>query len=144
MFDLIVLLAQTVTAPPVSQGISPELLGIIITAAVSSLLGGGGGILLHRKFRGSTSIEGQPIEIIKATKPVSYDQHKALDARVGKVESKVESLESKQHEQFVSILKAGEGREQRIREAITEGDREIHRRLDALLPGIPARRKVPG
>ena len=137
------LIAQaTATAP---QSISPELLGIIITAVVTSLLGGGaGGVWLHRKFRGTTTIEGQPIEIINATKPVSYETHQALDERVSKVETKVDSLSEAQHRQFIDILKAGEGRERRILETVKAGDLEIHRRLDAMLPMIPSRRKLPG
>ena len=146
MFELIVLLAQTVTAPPVSQGISPAMVAEIIAALFGVLGVGGvaGAGIYHKVVRVKTVITGQPIEIVNATKPVSYENHQALDARVGKVEVKVESLTEMQHRQFVDIRRAGEGRERRILETVKAGDVEIHRRLDALLPVIPSRRKMPG
>lgn len=46
-----------------TNGISPETVGMIIAAMVSGLLGGGGGVLLGKRMRTSTTIEGQPVDV---------------------------------------------------------------------------------
>ena len=77
----------------------------------------------------------------KVDRPVSYDQHNSLEQRVGRIEAHLDVIQRDQANQYRQILEAGSERELRMTEAINNGLREVHHRLDGLLKGpTPPRR----
>lgn len=89
------------------------------------------------KAEGETSrevtIKNQPLQMTKTDRPVSFDQHSALDARVARIEIHLDRIERDGALQYKQLLEAGSERELRMTEVLAQGLREVHSRLDALL-----------
>lgn len=66
----------------------------------------------------------------KVDRPVSYDQHSSLEARVGRIELHLDSMQRDAAAQYKQLLEAGAARESRLTETLNEGLRAVHDRLD--------------
>ena len=76
----------------------------------------------------------------KVDRPVSFDQHSSLEARVGRIELHLDVIQRDQAQQYRQILEAGSERELRMTEVISQGLREVHARLDGIIKPHPTRR----
>ena len=130
MIDLI---ANTAAAPDAMIS-GNWIIGVL--GAVGTLLGI---ILGHAKGKAAqeVSIKDQPVRFTKDQRPVSYDQHTALDARVGRIEGHLDAIQRDAGQQYKQLLEAGAEREMRLTEFLGAGLREVHARLDALLRNMP-------
>lgn len=82
----------------------------------------------------ATLVEPVPeIPVKRVYSPPTYWQHKALEERVGKLETGMEVLRREQHEQFVQLMTAGESRKDLIFDKIDTMARAFHARVDDLL-----------
>lgn len=110
--------------------------GTMIGALIIALIGGG---VIGRKIsqQREVTIKDQPVRMMKTNRPVSYDQHSALDARVARIENHLDRIERDAAQQYKQLLEAGGERELRMTEFFGAGLREVHSRLDALLNKLP-------
>lgn len=124
------LLADAAAANPDPMISGNWILGVL--GAAGTLLGI---ILGHAKGKASqdVTIKDQPVRFTKDQRPVSFDQHSALDARVARIENHLDRIERDAGQQYKQILEAGAERELRMTEFFGAGLREMHSRLDALL-----------
>jgi hypothetical protein len=112
-----------------------------VTTFVVGIIAAIGGVWLKAKsvgkVEGETSrevtIKNQPLQMTKTDRPVSFDQHSALDARVARIEIHLDRIERDRALQYKQLLEAGSERELRMTEVLAQGLREVHSRLDALL-----------
>ena len=128
------LLADAAAANPDPMISGNWILGVL--GAAGTLLGI---ILGHAKGKASqdVTIKDQPVRFTKDQRPVSFDQHSALDARVARIENHLDRIERDAGQQYKQLLEAGAEREMRMTEFFGAGLREVHARLDALLSKLP-------
>jgi ABC-type thiamine transport system ATPase subunit len=120
-------LGNAVTPDPMISG--NWIIGVI--GAAGTLLG-----IIFGFLKGKSQevvIKDQPVRFTKDQRPVSYDQHHALDARVGRIEQHLDAIQRDQGLQYKQILEAGAERELRMTEFFGAGLREVHARLDKIL-----------
>jgi len=124
-------------------GVSGELLVKIIGALFSGFVLLMGGRAIGKKEAQGVTLQHPVPEIPfrKVSNPVSYDQHSALDARVGRIEAHLDRIERDQAMQYKQILEAGAERELRMTEAMISGLRAVHERLDQILTNRPPTRR---
>lgn len=112
-----------------------------LTGIVVAIIGAFGGIYLKARKDGENSrevtIKDQPLRMVKTDRPVSFDQHNALDARVARIENHLDRIERDAAQQYKQLLEAGGERELRMTEFFGAGLREVHARLDALMSKLP-------
>jgi hypothetical protein len=131
------LLAETAAgADPMISG--TWLVGFL--GAVGTLLGI---VMGHKNGKASQSVtlKNLPLRTLREQRPVSYDQHSALDARVGRIEAHLDVIQRDQASQYKQILEAGAERELRMTEVLNSGLREVHARLDAFMKLSPPNRR---
>lgn len=112
-----------------------------LTTFVVGIIAAIGGVWLKARSVGKAegensrevTIKNQPLQMTKTDRPVSFDQHSALDARVARIENHLDRIERDGALQYKQILEAGSERELRMTEVLSQGLREVHARLDALL-----------
>jgi hypothetical protein len=71
-----------------------------------------------------------PTRMRKVFNPPSWDQHVALERRVGVLETDLKAAEEKAAAQYLSLIEAGHARENSIKEKMDAQTRELHARLD--------------
>lgn len=127
------ILAETAAAPDAMIS-GNWIIGVL--GAVGTLLGV---ILGHAKGKAAqeVSIKDQPVRFTKDQRPVSFDQHSALDARVGRIENHLDAIQRDAGKQYQQLLEAGAAREIRLMEFMGEGLREVHARLNDLMSKLP-------
>jgi hypothetical protein len=116
-----------------------------LTAFVVAIIGALGAVWIKAKSSGraegensrEVTIKNQPLQMTKTDRPVSFDQHSALDARVARIENHLDRIERDAGQQYKQLLEAGAEREMRMTEYFGAGLREVHARLDALLNKLP-------
>jgi hypothetical protein len=81
------------------------------------------------------------VPVRKVDRPVSFDQHSALDARVARIEIHLDQIQRDQASQYRQILEAGSERELRLTETLNKGLRDVHERLDGLIKSTPHTRR---
>ena len=120
--------------------ISGEWLSGIIVAIIGAI----GAVYLKARKDGENSrevtIKDQPVRMMKQDRPVSFDQHNALDARVARIENHLDRIEHDAAQQYKQLLEAGGERELRMTEFFGAGLRAVHERLDALIKSSPRSR----
>ncbi len=112
-----------------------------VTAFCVAIIGAIGAVWLKAKSVGKSegensrevTIKNQPLQMTKTDRPVSFDQHNALDARVARIEIHLDRIERDAGQQYKQLLEAGAEREMRMTEFFGAGLREVHARLDKLL-----------
>lgn len=126
--------AEAAAAAPDTMVSGNWILGVL--GALGTLLGV---VLGHAKGKASqdVTIKDQPVRFTKDQRPVSYDQHSALDARVARIEGHLDAMQRDAGQQYKQLLEAGAEREMRLTEFFGAGLREVHARLDALMRHLP-------
>lgn len=108
-----------------------------LTAMIVAIIGAIGGVYVKARKDGEdareVTIKGQPLRMMKTDRPVSFDQHNALDARVARIENHLDRIERDNGQQYRQLLEAGAEREMRLTEFFGVGLRAVHERLDAML-----------
>lgn len=120
-----------------------------LTAFVVATIGAIGAVWLKAKSIGRSegensrevTIKDQPVKFEKSQRPVSFDQHAALDARVARMEAHHDAMQRDQAAQYKQILDAGAERETRLMEFFGAGLREVNLRLDQILNRPPTTRR---
>jgi len=132
------MMAEAVPADPQISG--QWILGVL--GAIGTILG-----IIFGHARGKAaqrfSLEAPVPEVPfrKVDRPVSFDQHTSLEARVARIETHLDTIQRDQAMQYRQILEAGSERELRMTEVINHGLREVHARLDGLVkPSSSSRR----
>lgn len=112
-----------------------------LTTFVVAIIGALGAVWVKGRSTGRTegensrevTIKNQPLRMMKDDRPVSFDQHSALDARVARIEIHLDRMERDAAQQYKQLLEAGGERELRMTEFFGAGLREVHQRLDAMM-----------
>jgi hypothetical protein len=112
-----------------------------LTTFVVAIIGALGAVWVKGRSTGRTegensrevTIKDQPLRMMKQDRPVSFDQHIALDARVARIENHLDRIERDAAQQYKQLLEAGGERELRMTEFFGAGLRAVHERLDAIM-----------
>lgn len=78
----------------------------------------------------------QPVITKRAEEMVKAEEHKALAAKVEKLDARMDDLASEHTAQFQTLLEAGETRENRLRGEITRSNGNLHKRVDDILAAV--------
>lgn len=136
---MIELLANAAPAadPMISGNWILAMIGAITTAAAAFF-----GKAQGRKEAQRTTLESPVPEVPtrKVPTPPTYDAHRALEHRVGRVEEDITRIRDELKEdrrvaamQFQQLMQAGQDRELRLGEKIEGFANAIHRRIDTVL-----------
>jgi hypothetical protein len=108
-----------------------------LTGIVVAIIGAVGAIYARTRGRAEGRAEnitlGEPVPTVPVQKiygPVTWDQHKSLVDRVGRLEATTIELRRDMAVQFRELLEAGGQRENRIAEKLDGIARGIHHRID--------------
>jgi hypothetical protein len=123
----------------------PQISGNWILAVLGALGTLAAGFYGHAKGKSAQrfALEAPVPEVPfrKVDRPVSFDQHTSLEARVARIETHLDTIQRDQAMQYRQILEAGSERELRMTEVINHGLREVHARLDGLATTRPPSRR---
>lgn len=118
-----------------------------MTGLIVAVIGAVGSALVAYK-KGAQSVTetklSSPVPTVPTLKvitPPSWDQHRALEARVAVLEERFTQQERLQTERFVKLMEAGETRKDAIMEKISNEITTVYARLNQLADAIRPRTK---
>lgn len=117
-------------------GFTADQVATLLVAVVVALGGGG---LIGRKVGKREALAArleEPVPTVptqNVPRPVTYDQHSALERRVRVVEADLKDLRDSNSREYKQLLEAGSAREERIMGKLDELISAVHQRIDKLV-----------
>lgn len=109
----------------------------LVKVILGGLLGSGGvWAVMNRRNKGKQRVtldEPTKVQTERVYTPPTYWQHRALERRVGQVESDLRDVKKERAEDFLKLMNAGEQRQNRLMDKMDEMKTEINQRIDAKL-----------